>query len=66
MQILRRLLFVCLVGLVLQASLASAQSDNSSITGTISDSSGAVVPHATVTITNEATGHSRTVTSNDT
>jgi hypothetical protein len=66
MLILRRLLFVFLVGLVLQASLASAQSDNSSITGTISDSSGAVVPHATVTITNEATGQTRTVTSNDT
>jgi hypothetical protein len=66
MLILRRLLFVFLVGLILQASLASAQSDNSSITGTISDSSGAVVPHATVTITNEATGQTRTVTSNDT
>jgi len=66
MQILRRLLFVFLAGLTLQTSLASAQSDNSSITGTITDSSGAVVPHATVTITNEATGQVRSVTSNDT
>jgi len=66
MQILRRLLFVFLVGLTLQAALASAQSDNSSITGTITDSTGAVVPHATVNITNEATGQARTLSSNDT
>src|SRR5512142_1118519 len=66
MLILRRLLFVFLAGLVTLGSLAHAQSDNASITGTITDSSGAVVPGATVTITNEATGLARTVNSNDT
>src|SRR3569833_994383 len=63
---LRRLLFVFLVGLVAQASLLYAQSDNASITGTVADSTGAVVPHAAVPITNDATGQARTVNSNDT
>ena len=66
MSILRRLLFVFLAGLVTLGSLAHAQSDNASITGTITDSSGAVVPGAAVTITNEATGLARTVNSNET
>lgn len=42
-----------------------AQSDSSSISGTITDSAGAVVPHATITIRNEATSESRTAISND-
>lgn len=65
MSILRRLLFAFLVGLVTQASIARAQSDNASIAGTITDSSGAVVPRASVTITNEATGQARAVSSNE-
>ncbi len=47
------------------ASLLHAQSDNSSISGTINDTTGAVVPHATATVTNEATREARTATSND-
>lgn len=65
MSILRRLLFAFLAGLMTQAPIAIAQSDSASIAGTITDSSGAVVPHASITITNEATGQARTVTSND-
>lgn len=59
-------LFIALcLGLVLLAPLAQAQSDNASISGTITDSAGAVLPHATVTIRNEATTEVRTATSND-
>lgn len=53
------------LALLLLAPLAYSQSDNSSISGTITDSAGAVVPHASITVTNEATNEARTVTSND-
>jgi Carboxypeptidase regulatory-like domain/TonB dependent receptor len=49
-----------ILGLVLQAAPASAQFA-SSIEGTVSDPSGAIVPGATVTITNEATGVTQSV-----
>src|SRR5215471_4515056 len=42
-----------------------AQSDTGRITGTITDATSAVVPHATVTIKNEKTGQTRKVTAND-
>lgn len=61
-----RLLLALLVGLTSFSSRLYSQSDNASISGTITDSSGAVVPHATITINNEATGQARTATSNDT
>jgi len=35
------------------------------ISGTVTDSAGAVVPNATVTVTNPATNLSRTATTND-
>ena len=41
---------------VLLASIALAQTDRGSITGTITDSSGAVVPNAEVFVTNTETG----------
>src|SRR5437899_174331 len=41
---------------LLAAAVVSAQTSTSEITGTIRDSSGAVIPGATVTATNEATG----------
>jgi hypothetical protein len=49
---------------VLAPSSAQAQATGQ-ITGLITDPSGAVVPDATVEITNEATGQKRTVTSRD-
>jgi len=55
--------FVLAVVLVLlSASLLMAQSSQGRILGTITDASGAVVSDATVTVTNTATGISRTTT----
>ncbi|HXG90985.1 MAG TPA: carboxypeptidase regulatory-like domain-containing protein [Blastocatellia bacterium] len=47
------------------ASSAKAQQDTGTISGTVSDKTGAVVAGAQVTITNENTGLKRTVSSND-
>ena len=62
----RRCLFIALFfGLVLPIPIALAQSDNASISGTVTDSAGAVLPHATITVRNEATAEVRNSTSND-
>jgi Carboxypeptidase regulatory-like domain len=44
--------------------IAVAQAPTGIIEGTVADESGAVIPNATVTITNKATGVSRTATTN--
>jgi hypothetical protein len=53
--------------LALGTGVALAQSESSSgqIAGAITDSTGAAVPNATVTVTNKETGLSRTATSSD-
>ncbi|HEY2857124.1 MAG TPA: carboxypeptidase regulatory-like domain-containing protein [Terracidiphilus sp.] len=43
---------------------ARAQADLGSVSGTVTDASGAVVPHASITVTNTATGAQRVTTSN--
>ncbi len=48
----------------LASSVASAQVLYGSLTGTIKDRTGAVIPQASVTVTNQATGETRSVTSN--
>ncbi|HEX4947026.1 MAG TPA: carboxypeptidase regulatory-like domain-containing protein [Blastocatellia bacterium] len=53
---------VCL--LILVATTALAQTTTGTIRGVVSDPSKAVVPNATVTITNKATGAERKVTTN--
>ncbi len=58
-------LFVSLVGLFLCVSLAHAQAVTGNISGTVMDSSGAVIAGAQVVVTNTATGVSTTLTSND-
>ena len=58
-------LLTAILLLSVSAALAQAQSSTADLSGTISDPSGAVVPGATVTAKNTATGVSRTVTSSD-
>jgi hypothetical protein len=48
--------------IVLCGGMANGQSTSGSIGGTVSDSSGAVIPGATVVISNPVSGYSRTVT----
>ncbi|MGH9341270.1 MAG: TonB-dependent receptor domain-containing protein [Acidobacteriota bacterium] len=60
--------FFCLVFLVICAGLlqsARAQSDAGQISGFVKDSSGAVIPGATVAIRNETTGLERQAVTND-
>lgn len=49
----------------LAVPLLHAQSDTGRITGTVSDSTGAVVPRAAVSVRNERTGQTRKVAAND-
>jgi hypothetical protein len=53
---------IAAVALVLSVGAASAQSGGSSISGTVLDSSGAVVPNASVEIHNAVSGFDRTTT----
>jgi len=50
------------LSLLLSPVMGLAQADSSSLSGTITDSSGAVLPNAKVTAHNEATGQDRSVT----
>jgi hypothetical protein len=59
---MRQLAFALLF-LLAMACAATAQTEQQ-ISGTVSDSTGAAVPNATVTVTNQGTGASRTTTAN--
>jgi Carboxypeptidase regulatory-like domain/TonB dependent receptor-like, beta-barrel len=57
---------VTAIGFVLLCSLvASAQFDTGTIAGLVTDPSGALIPHATVTIANTGTGISRIIQTDD-
>ena len=56
---------VSFVGLLALAPCASAQKATGTITGTLTDPSGAVVPGAVVSIVNDRTGASRETTTNE-
>jgi carboxypeptidase family protein/TonB-dependent receptor-like protein len=58
--------FLVLLGFAICTQLAFAQVNTATISGTVHDSSGAVLPGASVTIVNQETGISRTVVSNET
>jgi hypothetical protein len=59
-------LFAALVALALCCSSLSAQQTLGGITGEVTDSSGAVIPNATVTVTEENTSLTRTTVTNGT
>src|SRR5271155_1989279 len=52
---------ICMVVIFLAAGSLPAQIDRSSISGTVTDPSGAVVPGATVTVTNAGTSQAVTL-----
>ena len=56
---------LCVLSLLLTASVASAQFDSATVVGTVRDASNAVVPGATVTLTGVATGISVVRTSSE-
>src|SRR6267142_2473749 len=56
---------ISFVGLLVLAPPASAQKTSGTITGTVTDPSGAVVPAATVTVVSERTGAVREVLTNE-
>jgi Carboxypeptidase regulatory-like domain/TonB-dependent Receptor Plug Domain len=56
-----RTLFVLLTLFISFASSVTAQTNTADIVGTVTDSSGAVVPKATVTVVNTGTGQKRSV-----
>ncbi|MEZ5344744.1 MAG: TonB-dependent receptor [Pyrinomonadaceae bacterium] len=51
--------------LSVSAAFSQSQATNADLIGTVTDPNGAVIPGATVTLTNPATGFSRTYTTND-
>src|SRR5712664_4148813 len=60
--VLRRALFTLVLVPVLAGSPAFGQAVTGTILGTVTDSTGAVIPGASVTLTHTATGRTRTVT----
>lgn len=60
-----RKLTVVLIGFMLMAGTALAQVDRGTITGTVTDQSGAVVTDVAITVTNVATGVSNDARTSD-
>ncbi len=54
-------MFLAVVSLVLLSLPATAQVAGATLTGTVTDTTGAVIPNARVSILNEATGENRSV-----
>jgi len=60
-----RTVLLVMVCLLVTATSILAQSDTSSISGTVTDTSGALVPNAQITVHNNATLADRTISSNE-
>jgi hypothetical protein len=58
--------WLCVVFCLLSSTIVSAQTTSTTILGTITDASGAVLPNAKVTVTNTQTGQKREDTSSST
>jgi len=56
---------LAIVILLVSSGVALAQSDAGKISGTVKDQNGAIVPGASVTVTNEKTGEERSAKAND-
>ena len=58
------MLALILLAMAVSAPMANSQVVYGSITGNVQDKSGAVIPNATVVVTNQATQETRTTTTN--
>ncbi len=62
---LQRAFFLCVVGVLCACISALAQSDTSSLTGTVTDPSGAAIPNAKIVVRNSATQAERVSITNE-
>jgi hypothetical protein len=60
----KRVLGVCLAAVILSVPFVHGQTSTASVNGTVTDSGGAIIPDATVTITNTSTGIVTAATTN--
>src|SRR4030095_11230927 len=56
---------LAIMTLLLMSGLTFAQTDSGKISGTVKDQNGAIVPGASITVTNEKTGEERSAKAND-
>src|SRR5438067_5700056 len=63
-EITMKTMLIVLAGTILMCANATAQALSGTVVGTVTDSQGAAVPAAKVTLINEGTGFSRTVEAN--
>src|SRR5262245_7493181 len=66
MRVIRTLLVLCAIGALTCTFLLAQGGQNGAIRGTVADQTGAVVPGATITVKNQATGFERVVVSTET
>ena len=57
--------FLVIMSLFLGSVTSHGQSNSASLTGTVTDKTGAVIPHATILLTDVSSGVTRTTSSND-